>query len=97
MTILNDNSEAQDKYNLIILDTQGNLTNEYCEFSKTVKIDSNSNYGLDPLYRAYTLSSLGFSALLTKPVKQSQLFDCIVTVINKSSNDKLAHPLNAIC
>ena len=29
------------------------------------------------------LEALGFAAYLTKPVKQSQLFDCLMVVLNR--------------
>ncbi len=36
---------------------------------------------------AVRLQKLGFSAYLTKPVKQSQLHDCLVTVLNRSADE----------
>jgi len=96
LAMLNNDSKVENKYNLIIFDTLGGLINEYCEFSKTVEIDSILITAVDPVLQGIVPSSLGFSAILTRPVKQSQLFDCIVTVINKNSNEKLVDPLNEI-
>jgi len=96
ITMLSHNSKVENKYNLIILDTIGSLTNEYCEFLDRVEIDSILITAVDPILQGIVPSSLGFSPLLIKPVKQSQLFDCIVTITNKNTNGDLVNSLNEI-
>ena len=40
---------------------------------------------------ALRLERAGFTAYLTKPVKQSLLYDCLITVLNRKRNDKSSY------
>ncbi len=45
---------------------------------------------------ARRLERLGFAAYLTKPVKQSQLFDCLMVVIDRGSGDESAEAAHIV-
>lgn len=94
LNILNNRSDRNYNSELIILDTSLELTSEYCEFAKKVHSDSILIAAYDPADMGIIPLSLGFSAVLVKPVKQSQLFDCIVTVMDKDKNSSIVNIKN---
>jgi CheY-like chemotaxis protein len=70
-------------YDLVILDTASSPTAEYYELPKAIgsKTMLIAAYNLN--YDSKALEAMGFAALLIKPFRQSQLFDCIITAVNR--------------
>ena len=94
LKLINNDSKDEKNYDLVMLDTFARLTREYYEFPRKIKSDSILLAAYNSAEDGVIPTALGFSAILTKPFKQSQLFDCIVTVINKGLYDNLIRTTN---
>ncbi|OPY90903.1 MAG: Signal transduction histidine-protein kinase BarA [Syntrophus sp. PtaU1.Bin208] len=91
LSILREASKKGDPYRIVVTDMQmPGMDGE--ALGKAIKADPLLNdtilimmTSMGKRGDARRLQAIGFSAYLTKPVKQSQLFDCLTTVLGRSS------------
>lgn len=95
LQLINYSAKQNQPYDLVILDTVSSPTEAYYQFPKAVDSKTMLIAAHHLNYDSKALQNMGFAALLIKPFRQSQLLDCIMTVVNKSENgDNSIHALN---
>lgn len=71
-------------YDIVILDTCKHISSDYYNFPKRTRSPSILIAAHDADNKGIDLLNSGFAAFLVKPIKQSQLFDCITNIINRN-------------
>lgn len=89
--LLTNPSDSDIHYNLVIVDTLKFIIQSFYNFAESTETSFILVPAFDAPGQRMAALNAGFSAFLVKPIKQSQLFDCIFTVLNKSTNIKASH------